>query len=115
MYEIRVTPESTVRNWRLLEGITIEGVRVPRGFVFDGASIPLIFRRLFPHGGKKMAGAMAHDWLYRNKWIEITRREADLVFYNGMISNGVEPWKAKVMYLGVRLGGWLTWAKVRKG
>ena len=113
-YKIKITPGETPRTWVLLEGITIEGVRVPRNFTFDGASIPRGLRGMFPHGGAKMAGAHAHDWLYRNPWIEGTREEADQVFYDAMISNGVSKWKAKAMYLGVRSGGWVTWGKVRR-
>ena len=113
-YEVKVTPGDTTRTWRLLEGITVAGVRVPRNFMFDGASVPIGFRGLFPHGGRKMAGALAHDWLYRNAWIKGTRKEADLVFLKGMLENGVSKWKAKAMYLGVRLGGWAAWARKRK-
>jgi len=113
-YDIKVSPRDIPRTWTLLEDITIEGIQVPAGTHFDGASIPSIpyLRRVFPHGGAKMAGACAHDYLYRN--CIGTREDADVVFLKAMIRNGVPKWRALMMYYGVRVFGGLVWVRGRR-
>ena len=85
---------------------------VPAGFIFDGASIPIGLRWLFPFGGPKMFGACLHDYLYRHS-IGI-RKEADGIFLDAMIANKVSVEKAKWMYWGVRLFGWIAWLKNKR-
>jgi hypothetical protein len=93
-------------------------VVVPRGFVSDLASVPWLFRRAFPRFGPWNAAAIVHDWLYQAGRIggrEITRRQADEVFLAVMRANPKCPgWKARAMYVGVRLGAEWVWRGYRR-
>jgi hypothetical protein len=111
-YNIIVEPTENNREWRVIVGFSSRGLTVPTNSIFDGASIPLGLRFLFPHGGKKFAPAAMHDYLYRTGVIH--KRRADKIFYDLMMENGVEPWKAKAMYWGVKYCGGPSWRKRRK-
>ena len=78
---------------------------VPVGTMSDGASIPQIFWSFIggPLEGKYRNAAVIHDYYcdYRvREWEAVDR-----VFYDAMITSGVDRLKAKVMYAAVRWGG----------
>jgi len=82
--------DSSGRNWI-----------VPANTVVDGASIPAPFRPLMgsPWNGGYRNAAIILDYYSGRKtraWRDVHR-----VFYEGMISGGVEPLKAKLMYFAV--------------
>jgi hypothetical protein len=91
------------------EGLTGE-IRVPKDFVFDGASIPQRYwsRRGFTPLGKKVWAALFHDLL-----CELVRQGkcdrvlADAVFAALLEHTGVETRKRTVMELGVALYRWV--------
>lgn len=60
-----------------------EIIRVPAGFVFDGASVPLPFRLLLPmaHPDYIQAAAL-HDWMLKSG--RYTRRYCDAVFHEAL-------------------------------
>lgn len=89
-------------------------VRVPVGFKTDFASVPRLFWRIVPPAGPHGAAAVVHDFLYvrQGQW---TRGGVDKLFYKCLESLGVPPWKRKLMYIGVRLGGWIGWNRNKKG
>lgn len=78
---------------------------VPMGFCTDFASIPRLLQTAVgsPAGGKYRRAAVLHDYLYRS--CQLSREEADALFYEAMISSGVSRRKARQLYLGVRFGG----------
>ncbi len=78
-------------------------ISVPAGFVTDLASVPRIFWTLLPPDGKYAKAAIIHDYLYDNALR--TKKEADLIFLDGMAVLGVPKWKRIVMYLAVRIFG----------
>lgn len=78
-------------------------IEVPAGFITDLATIPRIFWVLLPPDGKYAKAAIIHDWMYDNALR--TKKEADLIFLDGMAVLGVPKWKRTVMYLAVRLFG----------
>jgi hypothetical protein len=94
--------------------------RVPKGFTWDGASIPWIFRRVAPKiAGPYARAALIHDWLYDKKVCRVNgtytvldgetgRAVADLTFYRAMLEDNVG-WRAKWMYRFVKLFGKETW------
>jgi hypothetical protein len=106
-------------TWKLLEPflftVELAGGKayymVPAGFVTDGASVPRWPGMYWLFGGKATKSACAHDWLYSE--VNSEREYADEVFYAAM-RNEERAWRRGVMWLGVRLGGWLPWYK-RKG
>jgi len=108
MIRITVEPFPETNEYSLKTPIIIEGVEVPVGFSWDGASIP---RFLWPEIGspfspKFLAPAMVHDYLYSlGRSSGYTRKKADKLFLKLLIANGVSKELAKIMYAGVRIGG----------
>lgn len=86
----------------------------PRGWRTDGASIPRALWRVLGHpfAGDVIAAALAHDVLYATHYT--TRAEADRLFYDRLLANGVGRVKAWSLYAGVRAGGWATWNSERQ-
>ncbi|EBL9222499.1 DUF1353 domain-containing protein [Salmonella enterica] len=80
-----------------------EVIEVPAGFITDLATVPRIFWILLPPDGKYAKAAIIHDYLYDNALR--TKKEADLIFLDGMKVLGVPKWKRIVMYQAVRLFG----------
>ncbi|EGK0744441.1 DUF1353 domain-containing protein, partial [Salmonella enterica] len=62
-----------------------------------------IFWTLLPPDGKYAKAAIIHDWMYDNALR--TKKEADLIFLDGMTVLGVPKWKRIIMYYAVRLFG----------
>ncbi len=78
-------------------------IEVPAGFITDLATIPRIFWILLPPDGKYAKAAIIHDYLYDNALR--TKKEADLIFLDGMEVLGVPKWKRTIMYWAVRWFG----------
>jgi hypothetical protein len=91
-----------------------KNIIVPLSFKTDLASVPRLPFAYWIAGGVAAAPAVVHDWLYNRgikyKQIE-TRKEADLIFLEAMLSTAVPRWKAYLMYLSVRLIGGLIFKK----
>lgn len=89
------------------------GVRiaVPPGFQSDGASVPRMFwRTIFPPLDRHaLRAAILHDYLYREDNFGFGRKDADTLFLGLMILDGVEPIRAFIAYIGVRLFGQFSW------
>jgi len=95
-------------------------ITVPAGFVTDFASIPRFARLLLPKLGKYNKAAVIHDFIYRDHIIRQTsynipfvfsRKHADRCFRDAMADLGVVKWKRTMMWLAVRIGGWVAWRK----
>ena len=80
-------------------------VRIPVGFISDGASIPVIFWSLLSPFGPWFHPALFHDWGYSEHNSIFTRAEVDAIFKELMFNVGV-PWhKREIIYRAVRLFG----------
>lgn len=92
-------------RYMVVEPYSYAGVFIDIGFMFDGASIPAIAWQVLytPFHPDVMAAAVVHDKLYRTG--ERPRRQADKLFKEMLIMNGVDEVIAKLMYRGVRVGG----------
>jgi hypothetical protein len=75
---------------------------VPPGLQTDFASIPRLLWRVLPKNGEYDGAAVLHDWGYRGN---LSRCESDEVFFEAMLVLGVALWKARLMFLAVRLFG----------
>ena len=112
-----VSPMPDGRRWKLVFSFQYhigskysrDYVQVPVGFITDFASIPWIFSTFLPYWGKYGKAAVIHDYLYFRQ--DTTRKEADDIFYEAMLVGGTKPWKARIMYLAVRLFAWVAWKK----
>ena len=89
---------------------------VPKGFEFDGASVPRLFRPLIcsPLDPEAARAACKHDFIYRTQPVGWTRKDADLMFLCDLIEDGLPPDRAFWAYRGVRLGGWGAWSENRQ-
>ena len=112
-----VSPLPDGRNWKLVKPFTYHVgskhsrfiIKVPKGFVTDFASVPQLLWFWLPYWGKYGKAAIVHDRLYHTR--ETSRRMADLIFYEAMQVEGTPKWKARLMYWGVRMGGYLSYKK----
>lgn len=78
---------------------------VPAGVRFNGASIPRVFWSTIggPYEGKYRTASIIHDYycdVRLRSWQSVHR-----MFYDAMISSGVDLKTAKIMYLAVLYGG----------
>ena len=91
-------------------------LRIPAGFVSDGASVPRMFWRLLspPIDPVTLAPSIAHDWLYiHGSGLGFTRKECDRWYDFALQANGYPLWKCELTYAGIRLGGWSHWNKMQ--
>lgn len=105
-------------EWILLDelvyfSLLFGSLKIPKGFVTDLASVPRLFRSLFPAHGSHSPAAIVHDYLYQMKGKipskNLTRKQCDQVFLEAMKILNVPFWKRHLMYRAVRLGGWTHW------
>lgn len=83
-------------------------VKVPAGFLTDGASIPRLFWSWASPIGRHAQSAILHDYLceYLSVIVDgentpITRAHADLIFKESLLVLGVSKARANLMYAGV--------------
>lgn len=91
-------------------------VRVPAGFRTDLASIPRLLRPFFNRNGKSKKAAVIHDYLYDDEEVDAINRglnqeQCDGLFYEALLECGVGKVAAYMYWLGVRLGGFLSFRK----
>lgn len=80
-----------------------EVITVPGSFVFDGASVPLLFRVLVPmaHPNYIQAAAL-HDWMLERP--QYSRRYCDQVFHEALWVLGMPAIWRSAMFAAVRIG-----------
>ena len=106
-------PAADARRWTLCCALhyrsDVQGrtVVVPKGFVTDGASVPRLFWNLIPPWGRYGQAAVVHDYLYATQ--TTTRRLADDTLLEAMRVSGCGVWSYAVIYLAVRMFGWMAW------
>lgn len=88
---------SFTRRWEVVEDWSVDvfgcgTVVIPRGFTFDGASIPKVFRNILSPVGILMIPGIVHDFCYAHHYLcvkiinreivkcKIKKWEADLIF-----------------------------------
>jgi len=118
--ELKVKPTEDGKMWILLEdfeyylGDLDSGVsiKVPAGFVTDFASVPQFLWWILPPFGKYTKPAVLHDYLYRKT--KFNREICDGIFLEAMEVMNVPVWQRLLLYLGVRIGGWVPYRKYKK-
>lgn len=114
--DLIVKPLDNGTDWELMEDyylrLPIVGDKIiNKGFVFDFASIPFIFRALFsPATGKYREPACVHDYLYRTGIV--SREDSDNIFLELMKYCGVSYLKRYAIYWAVRVGGSSSYGRV---
>ena len=111
------------RNWKVTAEFDFASevleriVRVQPGFVTDFASIPKLLWNILPPTGAYGKAAVIHDDLYQNPGMVtpwVTRLQADQTLFEGMVALQTSFVVYWVIYLGVRLVGWVAWNGYRK-
>lgn len=104
-------------------------VKIPKGFVFDGASVPKTFQSVVSSVDALFYGSILHDFIYRTNQLivchdsnfgswrlkySIGKVEADRILFNFNIQaeNLVTP--NTIGYYTLVVGGLFTWNKARK-
>lgn len=102
---------------------------IPRGYHFNGASVPKVFHNLVGALDLSISATCVHDFLcdYRGRpplgtvlptHTSYTRLETDQLFRRIMDQEGVPEWRELAAYLGVRSYGKLrpfAWERDRRG
>lgn len=76
---------------------------VPAGMITDLASIPKLLRPAIDRNGLSRPAAVLHDYLYLIG--SLSRKQADKLFLEALLSCGVSSFVAKGMYWSVRAFG----------
>lgn len=90
---------------------------VPVGFETDGASVPRFLWWLYPpFGDDYEAAAVLHDFLYAyaETFLDMTRAKADALMNEAMAAEWFRDSGRRVVYRGVRIGGWKAWRDHRR-
>lgn len=94
-------------------------VRIPNGYLTDGASVPRIFWNIIPPWGKYGQAAIVHDYLCEYLEVEtptgkrkITRKECDDILLEAMKVLGVPGGRAWMIHSGVAM--YRVFARVSK-
>lgn len=107
----KIGPNLWRLNDELVFAVTNGRITVPKNFITDGASRPQVTGSLCNRmSGAEAEAAVLHDWLYsKDSGPGLRRKQADDIFYDAMVEDGVPKWKAKLIYAGVRVGGGKSW------
>lgn len=75
-------------------------ILINQGFCFDGPTIPWWARPAFsPSDSRFWKAAAVHDYLLAVR--EFSRASAAAEFYNALRADGVDAWRAKIMFAAV--------------
>ena len=103
----------TTRKWEVMEDWSYPGFCIPKGFIFDGASVPRCLWWFLSPVGLLLIPGLVHDWGYKNdSWND--RDIVDMLFrqvIKEVTDTTIIPW---IAYFAVRLGGWKAWRRHRK-
>lgn len=96
-------------------------IKVPKGFIYDRASIPRILWLLISPDDLGNVAPLLHDYLYRSggklpndhvdPYRTYDRLEADDLFLEAMTKCGVDKWRREAAYQAVRLASEFAWKK----
>lgn len=83
---------------------------VPTGYLSDLASVPRLARRLVDaQSPTTRRPAVVHDYIYTDLTQRFTKREADRIFYDALLEEGMATPLAWLLWQAVRVGGRGKW------
>jgi hypothetical protein len=118
----------STRNWELTQDwkYNIDGTEyvIPKGFTFDGASIPKFLRTFFSPVGVLLIGGLVHDYMYKythckpvstkSALLVVDQKRADQIFRDiNIVVNGFYTMNY-LAYWSLRIGGFVAWNGHRK-
>lgn len=104
------------RQWQLVKPLfylTADGrmVTVPVCYRTDLASVPRLVWWLIPRDDEyARRPAVVHDFIYTHATGVFTKAEADRIFYDALLEEGMGKPLAWLMYTAVRVGGRGNWS-----
>ena len=118
----------STRNWELTQDwkYNIDGTDyvIPKGFTFDGASIPKFLRTFFSPVGVLLMGGLVHDYMYKyaackpadkkGQLLLVDQKRADEIFRDINIEVNGFYFMNYLAYWSLRLGGFVAWNGHRK-
>lgn len=116
-----IKAEKINEHWKLLDDLVYYSeilqatITVPAGFETDFASVPRIPLAYLIAGNTAHGPAVVHDYQYRKG--DVTREQADDIFYEGMKADNdpAAGWRRWLMWAAVRSAGWTIWNRYRRG
>ena len=116
------------RTWEIAKDwhFTLGGVNyvVPKGFVFDGASVPKFLASWLSPVGVLLVGGLVHDYAYKYTVLlkkggkvtsdSMTQKEADVIFRDINIEQNGFHFLNYLAYWALRIGGFAAWNGHRK-
>lgn len=117
-----------VRTWEICEDWKFsmhgENYIIPKGFIFDGASVPKFLASWLSPVGVLLIGGLVHDYVYKYTMLQyqnkiqlsdpMTQKQADQLFRDiGIEQNGFHLLNY-LAYWALRIGGFMAWNKHRK-
>lgn len=115
------------RNWEIAKDwvFKIDEVEyvIPKGFQFDGASIPKFLHTWLSPVGVLLMGGLVHDYAYKYQTLKrkgkgtygiLTQKEADVIFRDINIEQNGFHFLNYLAYWALRLGGFVAWNGHRK-
>ena len=118
----------STRNWELTQDwkYNLDGTDyvIPKGFTFDGASIPKFLRTFFSPVGVLLIGGLVHDYMYKythckpvsvkSALLVVDQKRADQIFRDiNIVVNGFYTMNY-LAYWSLRIGGFVAWNGHRK-
>lgn len=91
-----------VTRYRLRDAMEIHGIRIPKGFTTDGATVPRLFWFLFPPVDRYFPAAVVHDYLLTTG---VSWRVANRHFRRILRELQIRPWRRWMMSAGVGVYG----------
>jgi len=116
------------RHWQIAKDwhFTIKGEEyiIPKGFQFDGASIPKFLHTWLSPVGVLLMGGLVHDYAYKYETLLkknkkdtmgiLTQKDADVIFRDINIENNGFHLLNYLAYWALRIGGFVAWNGHRK-
>ena len=96
---------------------------IPKGFQFDGASIPKFLHTWLSPTGVLLMGGLIHDYAYKyatlkrkgkGTWGMMTQKDADVIFRDINVEINGFHFLNYLAYWALRLGGFVAWNGHRK-
>ena len=119
---------TSTRNWTITKDwkYKIDGNEyvIPKGFQFDGASIPKFMRTFFSPVGVLLIGGLVHDYMYKYSALKsvqangalllVNQKKADQIFRDINIEVNGFYFMNYLAYWSLRIGGFVAWNGHRK-
>ena len=116
----------TVRNWTITKDFPYkfrgQEYVIPKGFTFDGASVPKFLASFLSPVGVLLIGGLVHDYAYKYACLQqkngtlllLNQKLADKLFRDISIEVNGFHFLNYLAYYALRLGGFMAWNKHRK-